>query len=54
MDPYNPSSAFTRRQFLHTGLTLASASATIPWFLNSSVLGMPAPAPGMSSIPGVP
>lgn len=48
------SSAFTRRQFLQTGLTLASAAATIPWFLNSSVLGMPAPAAGLSSIPGVP
>ena len=53
MDLYN-TSAFTRRQFLHTGLTLASAAATVPWFLNSSALGMPAPAPGMSSIPGVP
>src|SRR5690348_8284124 len=53
MDVSN-SSAFTRRQFLQTGLTLASAAATIPWFLNSSVLGMPALAPGLSSIPGVP
>src|SRR5688572_1342854 len=48
------SSAFTRRQFLHTGLTLASAAATIPWFLNASALGMPHAAPGLSSIPGVP
>lgn len=53
MDLYN-SAAFTRRQFLHSGLTLASAAATIPWFLNSSALGMPGAAPGMSSIPGVP
>lgn len=48
------SSAFTRRQFLHTGLTLASAAATVPWFLNASALGMPQAAPGLSSIPGVP
>src|SRR5262252_5251041 len=48
------SPAFTRRQFLHTGLTLASAAATVPWFLNASALGMPALAPGLSSIPGVP
>lgn len=48
------SAAFTRRQFLHTGLTLASAAATVPWFLNSSALGMPYAAPGLSSIPGVP
>jgi uncharacterized protein (DUF1501 family) len=53
MDLHN-SSAFTRRQFLHTGLTLASAVATVPWFLNASALGMPAPGPGLGSIPGVP
>lgn len=53
MDLWN-ATAFTRRQFLHRGLTLASAAATVPWFLNNSVLGMSAPAPGMSSIPGVP
>src|SRR5882757_4031174 len=47
-------SAFTRRQFLHTGPTLASAAATIPWFLNASALGMPMPELGMTSIPGVP
>src|SRR5688500_11202199 len=47
-------SAFTRRQFLHSGLTLASAAATVPWFLNASAMGMPRPAPGLSSIPGVP
>ncbi len=48
------SSAFTRRQFLHTGLTLASAAATVPWFLNASALGMPMPELGMTSMPGVP
>ena len=53
MDLYN-ASAFTRRQFLHSGLTLASAAATIPWFLNSSALGMPRPLPGMTSMPGIP
>jgi uncharacterized protein (DUF1501 family) len=47
-------SAFTRRQFLHTGLTLASAAATVPWFLNSSALALPHAAPGLTSIPGVP
>jgi len=51
---HSTSSAFTRRQFLHTGLTLASAAATIPWFLNASAMGMPHAAPGMTSIPGVP
>ena len=53
MDLYN-ASAFTRRQFLHSGLTLASAAATIPWFLNSSALGMPRPLPGTTSMPGIP
>jgi uncharacterized protein (DUF1501 family) len=53
MDLHN-STAFTRRQFLAQGLTLASAAATIPWFLNSSAFGLPMPAAGLSSIPGVP
>ena len=48
------SPAFTRRQFLYSGLTLASAAATVPWFLNASALGMPAPEWGCTSIPGVP
>ncbi len=51
MSPHLP---FTRRQFLHSGLTLASAAATVPWFLNRSALGLPMPALGLSSIPGVP
>jgi uncharacterized protein (DUF1501 family) len=46
--------AFTRREFITTGLTLASAAATIPWFLNRSALALPMPAPGLASIPGVP
>ncbi len=46
--------AFTRRQFLSTGLTMASAAATVPWFLNRSAFGLPMAAAGLSSIPGVP
>lgn len=46
--------AFTRRQFLISGLTLASASLAVPAFLQRSALGMPMPAAGLSSIPGVP
>jgi uncharacterized protein (DUF1501 family) len=53
MDLHN-ASAFTRRQFLTRGITLASAAATIPWFLNQSAFGLPIPALGLSSIPGVP
>ncbi len=51
----NPSeaNAFTRRQFLTTGLTLASASVAVPMFLQRSAFGLPMAAPGMSSIPGV-
>ncbi|MFN0132377.1 MAG: DUF1501 domain-containing protein [Phycisphaerales bacterium] len=46
--------AFTRRRFLHSGLTLASAAATVPWFINRSALALPAFAPGLSSIAGTP
>jgi uncharacterized protein (DUF1501 family) len=53
MDLHN-SSAFTRRQFLGRGLTLASAAVTIPWFLNRSALALPVPAFGLSSMAGVP
>jgi uncharacterized protein (DUF1501 family) len=53
MDLHN-SQAFTRRQFLSRGLTLASAAATVPWFLNRSALALPIPGLGMTSIPGVP
>ncbi|MFN9930083.1 MAG: DUF1501 domain-containing protein [bacterium] len=52
-DLNNPS-AFTRRRFLAHGLTLASAAVTVPAFLQRSALGLPQPAPGMTSIPGVP
>lgn len=47
------SNAYTRRQFLHTGLTLASATVAVPAFLQRSAFGLPMPAPGMSSMPGV-
>jgi uncharacterized protein (DUF1501 family) len=53
MDLYN-SAAFSRRQFIQAGLTLASAAVTIPWFLNSSAYGLPMAGAGLSSIPGVP
>lgn len=46
--------AFTRRQFLGRGLTLASTAATVPWFLNRSAFGLPTALPGLTSIPGVP
>jgi uncharacterized protein (DUF1501 family) len=45
--------AFTRRQFLYQGLTLASASLAVPRFIQASALGLPHAALGMSSIPGV-
>lgn len=47
-------SAYTRREFLSTGLALASASLTIPAFLNSSAFGLPRNWWGGNSIPGVP
>ena len=48
--------AFTRRRFLQSGLTLASASLTLPAFLSRSANAMAAPllAQGLSSLPGVP
>ncbi len=51
----NPSeaSAFTRREFLHTGLTMASAAVAVPHFLQRSALALPMAAPGLSSIAGV-
>ncbi len=51
----NPeTNAFTRRRFLSSGLTLASAAVTVPWFINRSALGLPTALPGLSSIAGVP
>jgi uncharacterized protein (DUF1501 family) len=46
--------AFTRRQFLNRGLTLASASVSVPWFLSRSALALPHAGAGLTSIPGVP
>lgn len=46
--------AFTRREFLFTGLTLASAAIAVPSFIERSALGLTQPAAGTSSIPGVP
>src|SRR2546421_10912847 len=48
------STAFSRRRFIQAGLTLASATVTIPWFLNRSAFGLPMAGLGMTSIPGVP
>ncbi|HYD00073.1 MAG TPA: hypothetical protein VEB22_02505, partial [Phycisphaerales bacterium] len=45
--------AFTRREFLFTGLTLASAAVAVPSFIQRSALGMQ-PAAGLSTTPGVP
>ncbi len=54
MSTHDPmSTAFTRREFLSRGLTLASAAATLPLFIQRSALAIPHAAPGMSSIPGV-
>ncbi len=52
MDLHN-AQAFTRRHFLGTGLTLASATVALPAFLQRSAFGLPTAAPGLSSIPGV-
>ncbi|MFI4897891.1 MAG: DUF1501 domain-containing protein [Phycisphaerales bacterium JB059] len=51
----DPSSAnaYTRREFLHSGLTMASAAIAVPHFLQRSALALPSAAPGLSSIPGV-
>ncbi len=46
--------AFTRREFLHSGLVLASAAATIPAFLQSSALAMHESMRGLSSAAGIP
>src|SRR3954470_24631237 len=45
---------FTRREFLRSGLIMASAAATIPAFLSSSANAMHAAMGGLSSTPGVP
>lgn len=51
----NPTNPFTRREFLHRGLTLASASLTVPWFLSASADAIARPdGSATTSIPGVP
>ncbi len=45
---------YSRREFLRSGLLMASAAATIPAFLNSSALAMFEQAGGLTSVPGVP
>jgi uncharacterized protein (DUF1501 family) len=45
---------YTRREMLRTGLLLASASLTIPAFLERSALAMQAQQGGLSGAPGVP
>ncbi len=52
LDPQ--SFAFTRRQFLSTGLVLASSAVALPRFLHASALGLPMPLEGLTSMPGVP
>ncbi|MBX3357961.1 MAG: DUF1501 domain-containing protein [Phycisphaeraceae bacterium] len=52
LDPNTP--AYTRRQFLVRGVTLASTAAFVPAFLQRSAFGLPHAAPGATSIPGVP
>jgi len=45
---------YSRREFLRSGLVLASAATSIPAFLNNSALAMHEQAGGLTSIPGVP
>lgn len=52
MDLHNKP-AYTRREFLGSSLAMASAAMTVPAFVNASAFGLPMPALGMSSIPGV-
>lgn len=51
MDLHN-ANAYTRRHFLGTGLTLASASVALPAFIQRSAFGLPTAAGGLSSIAG--
>lgn len=46
--------AWTRRAFLQRGVTLASAAATVPWFLDGSASALAQMMAHTSSIPGVP
>jgi len=51
-DP-SQANAYTRREFLHSGLTMASAAVAVPHFLQRSALALPTALPGLSSIAGV-
>jgi len=56
MDLYN-SKAYSRRRFMHNGVTLASACVTVPAFIQRSAWSMTqqlASATGVSSVAGVP
>jgi uncharacterized protein (DUF1501 family) len=53
MDMHNRP-AFTRRAFIGRGLTLASAAAAVPAFLQQTAFALPHPLAGLSSMPGVP
>lgn len=46
--------AYTRREFVGTGLVLASAAMAAPAFIQRSAFGMPMAQPGATSIPGAP
>ena len=46
-------SPFTRREFLNSSLTFASAALTVPSFLQRSAFAVAQPEPGLASIPGV-
>ncbi|MFO0083238.1 MAG: DUF1501 domain-containing protein [Phycisphaerales bacterium] len=48
-----PLTAFTRRQFLSTGLVMASAAVAVPHFIQASAMGLQRAQPGAKSIPGV-
>lgn len=45
---------FTRRRFLHTGVTLASCAATAPWFVHGAARALAQSSGGLSSVPGRP
>ncbi len=46
--------AFTRRAFLHHGVTLASASITVPWFVQGSASALAQALGGATSVAGIP
>jgi uncharacterized protein (DUF1501 family) len=45
---------FSRRIFLQQGVTLASLTSTLPWFIQQSAMAMLSPDPRLSSRPGEP